>query len=96
MEHEESPVEKSLPSMKEMNTANILSTPSSEEDGSESCDKGSANRLLDIIYIDTNVPNLYMLTLNITFFEESSFEIIKPLYLPYSPMLLHLYSDLSK
>ncbi|KAK1356724.1 hypothetical protein POM88_049980 [Heracleum sosnowskyi] len=42
VEHEESPVEKSLPSLKEMDTANILSTPSpsSEEDNSESCDEG--------------------------------------------------------
>ncbi|XP_063943255.1 meiosis-specific protein ASY3 isoform X3 [Daucus carota subsp. sativus] len=40
VEQEESPVEKSLPSQKVMNTANILSTPSSEEDGSESSDEG--------------------------------------------------------
>ncbi|WOG87198.1 hypothetical protein DCAR_0206421 [Daucus carota subsp. sativus] len=49
VEQEESPVEKSLPSQKVMNTANILSTPSSEEDGSESSDEGSPNHLLDII-----------------------------------------------
>ncbi|KAL8089177.1 hypothetical protein AgCh_038814 [Apium graveolens] len=43
VEHEESPDEKSLPSLKEMDTANILSTPpSSEEDNSESSDEGSS------------------------------------------------------
>ena len=37
-----------------MNTANILSTPSSEEDGSESSDEGSPNHLLDIICFDAS------------------------------------------
>lgn len=47
-----------------MDTANILSTPpSSEEDNSESMDEGSPNYLLDSIYIDTYLPNFYMLTL---------------------------------
>lgn len=43
-----------------MDAANILSTPpSSEEDNSESSDEGSPYYLLDIIYIDTYLPNLY-------------------------------------